>query len=161
MRIIPSEISSNTSSRAERNVFAALKAIPDDQSVALHTVHLPRHHKKRVGEIDFVVITPDLLLFIEVKGGRVHPRDGKWYYGPPGREDGPKESPFAQVSGGMHEFEREIGALVGNLRDQGVPSGYLVITPDVDLQRTTEFEPQQYLGATAYDGGRGLAQGIE
>ncbi|MET8014693.1 NERD domain-containing protein [Streptomyces sp. NPDC005271] len=161
MRIIPSEISSNTRSRAERSVFAALKAIPDDQSVALHTVHLPRHHKKRVGEIDFVVIMPDLLLFIEVKGGRVHQRDGKWYYGPPGREDGPKESPFAQASGGMHEFEREIGALVGNLRDDGVPSGYLVITPDVDLQRTTEFEFQQYLGATAYDGGRGLAQGIE
>ncbi|MGW0824191.1 NERD domain-containing protein [Streptomyces sp. NPDC002845] len=161
MRIIPSEISSSTRSQAERSVFAALKAIPDDQSVALHTVHLPKHHKKRVGEIDFVVIMPDILLFIEVKGGRIHHRDGKWYYGPPGREEGPKESPFAQASGGMHEFEREIGALVGDLRDHGVPSGYLVITTDVDVHRTTEFEPQQYLGATAYDGGRGLAQGIE
>ncbi|MGW7543417.1 NERD domain-containing protein [Streptomyces sp. NPDC054770] len=161
MRIIPSEISSSTRSQAERSVFMALKAIPDDQSVALHTVHLPKHHKKRVGEIDFVVIMPDILLFIEVKGGRVHHRDGEWYYGPPGREDGPKESPFAQASGGMHELERELGALVGNLRDHGVPSGYLVITTDVDIQRTTEFEPQQYLGATAYDGGRGLAQGIE
>ncbi|MFE2494894.1 NERD domain-containing protein [Streptomyces scopuliridis] len=161
MRIIPSEISSSTKSKAERSVFAALKAIPDAQSVALHTVHLPQHHKKRVGEIDFVVIMPDILLFIEVKGGRVLQRDGKWYYGPPGREEGPKESPFAQASGGMHEFDREIGALVGDLRDHGVPSGYLVITTDVDVQRTTEFEPQQYLGATAYDGGRGLAQGIE
>ncbi|MGW5939278.1 NERD domain-containing protein [Streptomyces celluloflavus] len=161
MRIIPSEISSRTRSQAERSVFAALKAIPDDRSVALHTVHLPQHHRKRVGEIDFVVITPDILLFIEVKGGRVHQRDGKWYYGPPGREEGPKESPFAQASGGMHEFDREIGALVGDLRDHGVPSGYLVITTDVDLRRTTEFEPQQYLGTTAYDGGRGLAPGIE
>ncbi|GEB50336.1 NERD domain-containing protein [Streptomyces cacaoi] len=161
MRIIPSEISSNTRSNAERSVFAALKAVPDDQSVALHTVHLPRHRKKRVGEIDFVVITPDLLLFIEVKGGRVRESDGKWYYGPPGREDGPKESPFKQASGGMHEFERELGALIGDLRDHGVAGGYLVITTDVDLDRTTEFEPEQYLGATAYDGGRGLAAGIE
>ncbi|MFE4057110.1 NERD domain-containing protein [Streptomyces sp. NPDC059096] len=161
MRIIPSEISSSTRSRAERSVFAALKAIPDTQSVALHTVHLPQHRRKRVGEIDFVVIMPDILLFIEVKGGRVLQRDGMWYYGPPGREEGPKESPFTQASGGMHEFDREIGTLVGNLRDHGVPSGYLVITPDVDVQRTTEFEPQQYLGARAYDGGRGLAQGIE
>ncbi|MFE9395233.1 NERD domain-containing protein [Streptomyces flavidovirens] len=161
MRIIPSEISSRTRSQAERSVFAALKALPDDQSVALHTIHLPQHRKKRVGEIDFVVIMPDILLFIEVKGGRVRHHDGQWYYGPPGREEGPKESPFAQASGGMHEFEREIGALVGDLRDHGVPSGYLVITTDVDVQRTTEFEPQQYLGATAYDGGRGLAQGIE
>ncbi|GAA2612042.1 nuclease-related domain-containing DEAD/DEAH box helicase [Streptomyces axinellae] len=161
MRIIPSEISGNTRSRAERSVFAALKAIPDERSVALHTVHLPRHRKKRVGEIDFVVITPDLLLFIEVKGGRVQQRDGNWYYGPPGSEEGPKESPFVQASGGMHEFERQIGNLVGDLRDHGVPSGYLVITTDVDLSRTTEFEPQQYLGATAYAGGRGLAQGID
>ncbi|MFD0651579.1 nuclease-related domain-containing protein [Streptomyces malaysiensis subsp. malaysiensis] len=67
MRIIPSEISNSTRSLAERSVFTALKAIPDDRSVALHTVHLPRHHKKRVGEIDFVVIMPDILLFIEVK----------------------------------------------------------------------------------------------
>ncbi|MBU3865637.1 NERD domain-containing protein [Streptomyces sp. 4503] len=161
MRIIPSEISSSTRSRAERSVFAALKAIPDEQSVALHTVHLPQHHRKRVGEIDFVVIMPDILLFIEVKGGRVRQRDGKWYYGPPDREDGPKESPFAQAGGGMHEFEREIGARVGDLRNHGVPSGYLVITTDIDIPRMTEFEPQQYLGTTAYAGGRGLAQGMD
>ncbi|AGP56135.1 hypothetical protein M271_23105 [Streptomyces rapamycinicus NRRL 5491] len=161
MRIIPSEISSSTKSRAERSVFAALKAIPDDQSVALHTVHLPRHDKKRVGEIDFVVIMPDILLFIEVKGGRVHQRDGKWYYGPPDREEGPKESPFAQASGGMHALEQKIGSLIGDLRNHGVPSGYLVITTDVDIQRTTEFEPEQYLGSTAFAGGRGLAQGME
>ncbi|MEW2452640.1 nuclease-related domain-containing DEAD/DEAH box helicase [Streptomyces albus] len=161
MRIIPSEISSSTRSQAERSVFAALKAIPDDQSVALHTVHLPRHEKKRVGEIDFVLVMPHMLLFIEVKGGRVRESDGQWYYGPQGREDGPKESPFVQASGGMHEFERKLGSLVGDLRNHGVPGGYLVITPDIDLVRTTEFEPEQYLGCTAYDGGRGLAAGIE
>ncbi|GAB2703696.1 nuclease-related domain-containing DEAD/DEAH box helicase [Kitasatospora kifunensis] len=161
MRIVPSEISSSTRSQAERSVFTALKAIHDDESVALHTVHLPQHRRKRVGEIDFVVIMPKLLLFIEVKGGRVAQRDGKWFYGPRDRESGPKESPFAQASGGMHEFEREIGDLVGDLRAHGVPSGYLVITTDIDLERTTEFEPPQYLGMTAYDGGRGLAQAIE
>jgi hypothetical protein len=36
-----------------------------------------------------------------------------------------------------------------------------VITTDVDIERTTEFEPQQYLGSTEYNGGRGLAKGIE
>ncbi len=123
MRIIPSEVSSSTKSRAERSVFEALKAIPDDRSVALHTVHLPRHHKKRVGEIDFVVIMPEILLFIEVKGGRVVHRDGRWYYGPPGRESGPKESPFAQASGGMHALERQIGGLVGDSGDMVSPAG--------------------------------------
>ncbi|GAA3021808.1 ATP-binding domain-containing protein [Kitasatospora albolonga] len=160
MRIIPSEISNSTRSRAERSVFAALKAIPDAQSVALHSVHLPRHARKRVGEIDFVVIMPELLLFIEVKGGRVRQQDGKWYYGPSGADEHAGESPFAQASGGMHAFERQLGERVGDLRTLKVPSGYLVITPDIDLDRTTEFEPGQYLGSKAYDSGRGLAEGI-
>lgn len=160
MRVIPGEISNSTRSRAERGVFAALKAVPDTQSVALHSVHLPRHARKRVSEIDFVVIMPELLLFIEVKGGRVGQQDGKWYYGPPGADQRPGESPFAQASGGMHAFERQLGERVGDLRTLGVPSGYLVVTPDVDLDRTTEFEPEQYLGSRAYDGGRGLAAGI-
>ncbi|MFE3503018.1 NERD domain-containing protein [Kitasatospora sp. NPDC059160] len=160
MRIIPSEISNSTQSRAERSVFTALKAMPDARSVALHSVHLPRHARKRVGEIDFVVIMPELLLFIEVKGGRVCQRDGKWYYGPFGTDERPGESPFAQASGGMHAFERQLGERVGDLRTLKVPSGYLVITPDVDLDRTTEFEPEQYLGSKAYAGGRGLAEGI-
>ncbi|MFB7233656.1 NERD domain-containing protein [Streptomyces sp. NPDC056269] len=160
MRIIPSEISKSTRSQAERSVFAALKDIQDAQSVALHSVHLPRHARKRVGEIDFVVIMPELLLFIEVKGGRVGQRNGKWYYGPPGPDERLGESPFAQASGGMHEFERQLGGRIGDLRTLGIPSGYLVITPDVDLVRTTEFEPEQYLGSKAYDGGRGLTEGI-
>ena len=157
MRVIPSEISSSTVSEAERSVFAALKSMPDDGSVALHSVHLPRHYRKRVGEIDFVVIGPDMLLFIEVKGGRVRQDDGQWYFG---RGQVPKESPFAQVNDGMHVLDDLIGRHVGNLRDHGVPSGYLVITPDVDLDRTTEFEPEQYLGRSLYDGGRGLGEGI-
>ncbi|MFJ8928617.1 NERD domain-containing protein [Streptomyces sp. NPDC102364] len=161
MRIIPSEISSSTRSNAERSVFKALKAIPDDESVALHTIHLPKHRKQRLGEIDFIVIMPGLLLFIEVKGGRVVQRDGNWFYGPAGREDGPKKSPWEQASEGMHEFERELGALVGDLKNHRVPSGYLVITPDINIPRMTQFEPQQYLGRDAYDGGRGLAQGLE
>ncbi|MBN9747329.1 hypothetical protein DMP23_40605 [Amycolatopsis sp. A1MSW2902] len=161
MRIIPSEVSSITKSQGERSVFAALKEIPNQESVALHSVHLGRHRWKRVGEIDFVVITPDILLFIEVKGGRIVQKNGQWYYGPIGRETGPKESPFSQVSGGMHELERKLATMVGDLRDLGVPSGYLVITTDIDLDRTTEFEPEQYLGTTAYAGGRGLEQAIK
>ncbi|WP_116206163.1 NERD domain-containing protein [Amycolatopsis circi] len=161
MRVIPSEVSSITKSQGERSVFAALKEIPNQESVALHSVHLGRHRWKRVGEIDFVVITPDILLFIEVKGGRVVQKNGQWYYGPAGREAGPKESPFSQASGGMHELERKLGTMVGDLRDLGVPSGYLVITTDIDLDRTTEFEPEQYLGSTAYAGGRGLEQAMK
>ncbi|MFE7037936.1 NERD domain-containing protein [Streptomyces atratus] len=161
MRIVPSEISSKTRSVAERSVFAALKAIPDKESVALHSVHLPAHHYKRVGEIDFVVITPQLILFIEVKGGGVAFRDGKWHYGRgDGHVDTRVEGPFEQASSGMHELEREFQAAVDGLRGRGAVGGYLVITPNVDLPPMTTYETEQYLGQTAYAGGKGLEAAI-
>ncbi|MEV7166052.1 NERD domain-containing protein [Streptomyces microflavus] len=161
MRIVPSEISSRTRSAAERSVFAALKAIPDKESVALHSVHLPAHRYKRVGEIDFVVITPDLILFIEVKGGGIAFRDGKWHYGRgDGRTESRTEGPFEQASSGMHELEREFREAVHGLHGRDAVGGYLVITPDVDLPSMTTYEPEHYLGSTAYAGGRGLEAAI-
>ncbi|MEV6544818.1 NERD domain-containing protein [Streptomyces sp. NPDC051665] len=161
MRIIPSEISSTTTSTAERGVFEALKRLPNSMGVALHSVHLPEHRYKRVGEIDFVLITPELLLFLEVKGGRIGQTGGNWTYTDRyGRSTTKREGPFEQVNSGMHELERELGQAIGNLRNQGVASGYLVITPHVDLPKTTTFTHAQYLGMTEYDGGRGLEEGI-
>ncbi|MFI6626169.1 NERD domain-containing protein [Streptomyces sp. NPDC050528] len=161
MRIIPSEISSTTTSTAERGVFEALKRLPNSMGVALHSVHLPEHRYKRVGEIDFVLITPELLLFLEVKGGRISQTGGNWTYTDRlGRSTTKREGPFEQANSGMHELERELGQAIGNLRNQGVASGYLVITPHVDLPKTTTFTHAQYLGMTEYDGGRGLEEGI-
>ncbi|WP_406148730.1 NERD domain-containing protein [Streptomyces sp. NBC_01012] len=161
MRIVPSEISSRTRSVAERSVFAALKAIPDKESVALHSVHLPAHRYKRVGEVDFVVITPQLILFIEVKGGGVAFRDGRWQYGRgDGHMDTRAEGPFEQASSGMHELEREFQTAVDGLRGRSAVGGYLVITPNVDLPPMTTYEPEQYLGQTAYAGGKGLEAAI-
>ncbi|MEV7733544.1 NERD domain-containing protein [Streptomyces sp. NPDC088921] len=161
MRIIPSEISSTTTSTAERGVFEALKRLPESMGVALHSVHLPEHRYKRVGEIDFVLITPELLLFLEVKGGRISQDGGNWTYTDRyDRSTTKREGPFEQANSGMHELERELGQAIGNLRNQGVASGYLVITPHVQLPRTTTFTPAQYLGMTEYDGGRGLEEGI-
>ncbi|WP_330823796.1 nuclease-related domain-containing DEAD/DEAH box helicase [Streptomyces bugieae] len=161
MRIIPSEISDKTMSRGERLVFAALKALPDSTGVALHSLHLPMHDYKRVGEVDFVLITPSLLLFIEVKGGRIARTDAGWEYQPRNRRPHfSKEGPFGQVSSGMHALERQLGQKLGNLRDHGVAGGYLVITPDVDLPESTEYAPETYLGARAFDGGKGLAAAL-
>lgn len=162
MRIIPRRISNKTRSRGERLVFAALESLPDASGVALHSVLLPEHEYKRVGELDFVLITPQLLLFIEVKGGRIRRgSDGVWEYlrrdGHIGRSE---EGPFGQASSGMHAFERLLGEKVGNLRRHGVASGYLVITPDVDLPESTEYAAATYLGGAEFDGGRGLARGI-
>ena len=158
MRVIPNEISVDVQSTAERRVHAALKAVPDTECVAFHSVNLPEHSRKRLGEIDFLLITPEMLLTIEVKGGAISRRGGLWVYGnsPPRRE-----GPFDQARSAMFAQEDRLKKLLGQDRMRQVASGFLVITPDVDLPPSTEWAPETYLGSTAYDGGRGLARALE
>jgi hypothetical protein len=161
VRIIPDEISVHVRSVAERRVFAALKALSDDAGVALHSVNLPDHAYKRLGEIDFVVVTPDVMLVIEVKGGPIKQSGGKWYFG--GRH-GPvgikEEGPFDQARSGMHALERQLGRLIGKSRMLKVASGFFVITTDVDLPPSTEYAAETYLSATHWNGGRGLSEAL-
>ncbi|MET8986968.1 nuclease-related domain-containing protein [Nonomuraea wenchangensis] len=162
MRVIPDEISVHVKSTAERRVFAQLKLLTDGNSVGLHSVNLPEHAYKRLGEIDFVIVTPDVLLVVEVKGGAISQRDGMWYYGSRYTQAGVKtEGPFDQARSAMFELERELKQALGASRMARVASGFLVITTDVDLPASTEYAPETYLGATRWDGGRGLAGALE
>ncbi|MEU8039485.1 NERD domain-containing protein [Streptosporangium sp. NPDC049078] len=162
MRIIPNEISVNVKSTAERRVFAQLKALPDHNGVALHSVNLPEHAYKRLGEVDFVIITPDVLLIVEVKGGSISQRDGMWHIGSRYHPLAVKaEGPFDQARSGMFELERELKQAIGDSRMAKVATGFLVITTDVDLPASTEYAPETYLGATRWSGGRGLAEALE
>ncbi len=158
MRVIPDEISVDVRSTAERRVHAALKALPDNECVAFHSVNLPEHSRKRLGEIDFLLITPEMLLTIEVKGGAISRHGGQWVYG---RGLPRSEGPFEQARSAMFAQENRLKRLVGQSRMQQVASGFLVITPDVDLPVSSEWAPETYLGSTAYDGGQGLARALE
>src|SRR4051794_26349628 len=82
MKIIPSILSRTTVSSAERRLFALLRDVDlGPGAVALHSLNLPEHVSRRVGEADFVIVASGGVLVIEAKGGRVcRDDDGLWHY---------------------------------------------------------------------------------
>ena len=66
------------SSSAESWLFGKLKELPDDYCV-LHSLGSMRHDHKSWSEIDFTVIGPAGIFFIEVKGGAIGRKNGEWF----------------------------------------------------------------------------------
>ena len=136
--LYPREKPRTTESHAEILVYESLKAHLPAGWYAWHSLRV-RENDGIFGEGDFVVADPDRgLLAVEVKGGNIEQRDGRWFQnGRPMRSD-----PRAQGN----EFVRK---LISRLeRDACAPSAYGVATcfPDVsfdappdqdDLSRTT------------------------
>ena len=81
-KMIPSSISPDIKSNAEKNIFNWFKNAPDTENwVVLHSLGLVTHQRVIHGETDFLVLAPGLGMFaIEVKGGRVTRKMGKWRY---------------------------------------------------------------------------------
>lgn len=92
-RMMPPEFGDLHRNAAEEIVFALLRDQTPDSWVGLHHVGLPRHPRKPIAEVDFVVIAEPGIFCLEVKGGGASRRNGTWYAGT--REL--KESPFLQV----------------------------------------------------------------
>src|SRR5436309_14272629 len=81
MRMVPPVMLEPFQSAAEAHVFRLLEATDlGKHATAYHSVNLPRHAYKLVAEIDFAVITPEIVLVLEVKGGGIHCHDGMWTY---------------------------------------------------------------------------------
>jgi Nuclease-related domain/AAA domain len=123
-RMLPSTIADDHGSRAERTVFRKLKQETPDTWVALHSVGLINHASKPWAEVDFVVITNDGVLCLEVKGGMVVHREGDWYQ----NERRMKESPFAQAGGGASALYDYLSTRVEAVRHSFV--GHGVLFPD-------------------------------
>lgn len=71
--MIPSVISPEVKSNAERRIFEWFKAAPEtDNWIVLHSLGIATHNRVIYGETDFLVLAPNLGIFaLEVKGGRV------------------------------------------------------------------------------------------
>ena len=80
-RMIPATIHLAVRSGAERLMFNAIKgAVRTENWICLHSFGLARHPSKRLGEIDFVLVTTHGLFVPEVKGGRTRRQGGVWIY---------------------------------------------------------------------------------
>lgn len=146
MRMIPSiERLAGLESTAEQRVAELLSQARLDLTVAcLYSVHLPEHEYKRMAEADFVVVWDDVVLVVEVKGGRVDRHDGSWSYtNRYGQTNDSREGPFGQARTAMFALQRRLEATIPLL---DVAFGYLVITPQQELPGDLEWAPAQHAG---------------
>lgn len=146
-RMIPTTVHSSTRSGAERRLFELIRdATGTSDWVCIHSLGLAQHVRKRRGEIDFAIVTPEAVLILEVKGGRVERRSGVWVftdrYGVPHTSD---EGPFDQASSAMFSLERELRQHFGERsRLANVLLGFGVMFPDVEFDaHGVEAHPAQ------------------
>ena len=134
-------------SAAERKVAARLRAGLDDRYVVMHSVGLARHARKRWAEADFVVIGPEGVFCLEVKGGRVSRRDGMWsFVDRDDRETLKRESPFDQAGGAAGALAAYFRELRLTAADGRPPlTGYGVVTPDCVLHATGPNEDRELI----------------
>lgn len=80
--MIPASMSPDIKSNAERHVFEWFKNDPNTEGwIVLHSLGIATHQRAIHGETDFLVLAPGLGMFVlEVKGGRVKRKLGKWHF---------------------------------------------------------------------------------
>ncbi len=111
-----------------------------------------------MSEIDFLIVTDDFVLVLEVKGGRLRRRVGVWTFTDRyGEHFNKREGPFDQARTAMFALEER---LLQRLPRLDVGFGYLVVTPDQDLAEDVEWDGQLLAGPTAMSV-RGLERACE
>lgn len=108
-RMIPSRLSDDTKSYAEKVLFYKLQDMEDtDDWTVMHSVGIANHTKQAQGEADFVVVIPNGgVVVLEVKGGRISYREGQWYSS--NRTDSYEiKNPVYEANEAMHSFENYI-----------------------------------------------------
>jgi len=135
MRMIPPYPNPNTHSNAEKRLFQELQKINWPDTICFHSLDLPDHEYKGMGELDFVILSPQGLLVLEVKGGRISCKDGIWYYEDRwGEKHDSSEGPFQQARSGMFSLWERVNARSQASRLKDIVVGFGVVFPDVDFQ---------------------------
>lgn len=108
-KMIPSTIDPEVKSNAERKIFDWFSRLEWKNSVVLHSLGLANHSKNIFGEIDFVFISNQGILCIEVKGGRVGRQDGQWTFTNRFNQVAYKhKGPFEQAQENMHSLRNHL-----------------------------------------------------
>jgi hypothetical protein len=144
--MVPEEFGAGHRNAAEELVFELIRDQTPDSWVGLHHVGLPRHPRKPIAEIDFIVISEQGVFCLEVKGGAVSRRNGVWYAG----ERELKESPFLQVGSASAALRNAVPALSPYV------FGYGCVFPHCEF----DVEDEEMLPEVVYDDSK-ASQGFE
>lgn len=120
--------------RGERLLYEQLADIWDDSYIAVHSLNLPAHAYKATGEIDFVILGPQGLLVLEVKGGEISRQEGIWIYEDRWMEHrNNSEGPFRQASSAMYALRERLAERIDPFEMDAFTIGYGVVFPDCDF----------------------------
>lgn len=137
---IPPYMGEEIKSNAEKKMYDVLQKLDLEDAYVLHSLGLPRHKNKIYGEIDFVVVCKRGAACLEIKGGRVECRDGKWLFiDRYGVERHKPEGPFAQVTGNMFSLLTELKLkFAKNTRMQNILVACGVVFPDIEFKSSSQ-----------------------
>jgi len=145
--MIPSVISPEIKSNAERKIFEWFQSAPGtDKWIVLHSLGITTHNKVIYGETDFLVLAPQLGIFaLEVKGGRVKRENGIWYFtNRYGKTNSKVRGPFEQAKDGIFSIVEAMKKRV-DIDHRHVPNvlfGYGVMFPDIEYTSSGIDEEQ-------------------
>jgi hypothetical protein len=143
-RMIPSYISTDVKSSGEKEIFSYFEQDSETKDwVVLHSLNLSEHVSRRYGEIDFVVLAPNLGIFcLEIKAGGVSREDGVWYFiNRFGRREKSPRSPYQQAREGMFSMKNAIKKKYGiSHRLNRLLFDWGVMFPNVVMGEITDLE---------------------
>ncbi len=130
-RMIPAK-ASKSATKSEREVFELIRmARGSDDFYCLHSVGLARHLRKSYGEADFIVIGPNGVFCLEVKGGHISRDRGVWTVGWPGNCYESIEGPFKQSQQTIYPLIEEILRRLTPEFKRKTMVGWGVVFPDI------------------------------
>ena len=138
MKMVPAHLKPKASP-AERRIFDQLADLKvPGWEYALHSLNLPEHERKRVGEIDFLLLGPRGVLVLEAKGGLVSCSSGVWHSQDlRGRSHRLKESPFEQARSAAFALEARLRGIVGPSLVSSTVFGHAAVFPDIEFLVTS------------------------
>ena len=113
--MIPDYFNEKTPS-GERTLFNKLKYLQGSSDwIVLHSLNLAKHVKRLYGEIDFLILAPEVgIIILEVKSGRVSRNKGIWYYTNKfGETTSDERGPFKQARDAMFSLKKAIEVAFG------------------------------------------------
>lgn len=145
--MIPDSMSPDIKSNAEKHIFEWFKNDPNTEGwIVLHSLGIETHQRVIHGETDFLVLAPGLGMFaLEVKGGRVKRKLGKWYFiNKYGNIDEKVRGPFDQAWEGIYSIRKSIESKLDASHKylKNIVFGIGVMFPDVNYASVGVDEAQ-------------------
>lgn len=146
---IPPYMGEEIKSNAEKKMYDVLQKLNMKNAYVLHSLGLPKHQSKIYGEIDFGVVCDRGVACLEIKGGRVECREGKWFFKDRyGVEREKPEGPFAQVTGNMFSLRDVLKKKFQNNKHmKNLLTACGVVFPDIEFKSVS----QEIISEIVYD----------